>query len=189
MLRDSKRRLLALVLLVVCAGVAWMSWETASTAAFAQEDGQDCEPVTRIDGRGTQESEPFKIMGQNFRVAETFEGDLEDPEQSFVVYAVLDENGDVVPSGVAEDNLGVAPGGTETSYQDTATINSGPGTYKLGMASEGGEYTYEVQNCGLFTSDGGLMEAGGPEYGPVPTMPGIGCPTEYPILKDGGCYQ
>ncbi|MDP9424988.1 MAG: hypothetical protein M3P37_02875, partial [Actinomycetota bacterium] len=61
--------------------------------------------------------------------------------------------------------------------------------YKLGMASEGGEYTYEVQDCGLSTSGGGLMEAGGPEYGPVPTMPGGGCPTEYPILKDGGCYQ
>ncbi|MDP9426718.1 MAG: hypothetical protein M3P37_11975, partial [Actinomycetota bacterium] len=86
-----------------------------------------------------------------------------------MVYAVLDENGDVVPSSVAEDNLGVALGGTETSYQDTATINSGPGTYKLGMASEGGEYTYEVQDCGLSTSGGGLMEAGGPEYGPVPT--------------------
>ncbi len=189
LLGDSKRRLLALVLLVACAVVARMSLETAGTSAFAQEEDRDCEPVTRINGRGTQESEPFQITGQTFRVVETFEGDSEDPEQSFVAYAVLDENGDVVPSSVAQDNVEIAPGGTETSYQDTATINGGPGTYKLGMVSGGGEYTYEVQDCGLSASGGDLMEAGGPKDGPVPTMPGGGCPAEYPVEKAGGCYQ
>ncbi len=33
-----------------------------------------------------------------------------------------------------------------------------------------------------------LFEAGGPTEGPVPLMPGGGCPPEYPILKDGACY-
>jgi cytoskeletal protein RodZ len=39
------------------------------------------------------------------------------------------------------------------------------------------------------TSGGGdLFNAGGPAEGPVPPMPGGGCPSEYPVLKDGACY-
>lgn len=190
LLGDSRYKgFVVLVLLFVCAGSLRVGWEAAGTSALAQEDGGGCEPVTRINGRGSQESEPFQITGQTFRVVETFEGDSDDPDRSFVVYAVLDENGEVVPTITAEDEVEVSPGGTETSYEDTATINSGPGTYKLGMASEGGEYTYEVQDCGLSTSGGNLMEAGGPEAGPVPTMPGGGCPGEYPLEETGGCYR
>ena len=33
-----------------------------------------------------------------------------------------------------------------------------------------------------------LFSAGGPAEGPVPPMPDGGCPSEYPVLKDGGCY-
>lgn len=36
---------------------------------------------------------------------------------------------------------------------------------------------------------GTLMEAGGPESGPAPKMPGGGCPQEYPTEKDGACYR
>ena len=41
------------------------------------------------------------------------------------------------------------------------------------------EYQYETTP--LFTS-------GGPEDGPVPPMPGGGCPPEYPVEKDDGCH-
>ncbi len=34
-----------------------------------------------------------------------------------------------------------------------------------------------------------LMEAGGPEIGPVPPMPGGGCPEEFPLETDGGCRR
>lgn len=33
-----------------------------------------------------------------------------------------------------------------------------------------------------------LMNAGGPEGGPVPLMPGGGCPPEYPDDREGACY-
>jgi hypothetical protein len=33
-----------------------------------------------------------------------------------------------------------------------------------------------------------LFNAGGPAEGPVPLMPDGGCPSEYPVLKDGACY-
>jgi len=40
---------------------------------------------------------------------------------------------------------------------------------------------YQYETTPLFTS-------GGPEDGPVPPMPGGGCPPEYPVEKDDGCY-
>ena len=33
-----------------------------------------------------------------------------------------------------------------------------------------------------------LMDAGGPSAGPVPLMPGGGCPQEYPVRRHGACY-
>jgi hypothetical protein len=35
---------------------------------------------------------------------------------------------------------------------------------------------------------GTLMNAGGPAAGPVPRMPGGGCPKEFPELRDSVCY-
>jgi len=34
-----------------------------------------------------------------------------------------------------------------------------------------------------------LLEAGGPEEGPVPVKPGGGCPAEFPVERDDACYR
>jgi len=34
-----------------------------------------------------------------------------------------------------------------------------------------------------------VFESGGPENGPVPFMPGGGCPEEFPTEGDYGCYR
>ncbi len=34
-----------------------------------------------------------------------------------------------------------------------------------------------------------LLEAGGPEDGPIPPMPGGGCPKEFPLQKAEACYS
>ena len=34
-----------------------------------------------------------------------------------------------------------------------------------------------------------LFESGGPEDGPVPTMPGGGCPEQFPVERDGACWR
>lgn len=39
------------------------------------------------------------------------------------------------------------------------------------------------------TPPGQLMNAGGPDSGPVPLMPGGGCPVEFPEQRAGACYQ
>lgn len=36
--------------------------------------------------------------------------------------------------------------------------------------------------------EGELMRAGGPSEGPVPAMPGGGCPEEFPVKKAGTCH-
>ncbi len=36
---------------------------------------------------------------------------------------------------------------------------------------------------------GTLMKAGGPLEGPIPRMPGGGCPKEFPVEKEKGCYS
>ena len=38
------------------------------------------------------------------------------------------------------------------------------------------------------TTGNEVFNAGGPAEGPVPPIPGRGCPSEYPVLKDGACY-
>lgn len=35
---------------------------------------------------------------------------------------------------------------------------------------------------------GALMNAGGPTAGPMPLMPGGGCPKEFPVARGGACY-
>ena len=181
---SSARRLMVLVVLISCAGILWMGWEAASGAAVAQEDGEDCATVTRINGRGTQESEPFQITGQTFRVLESVEGAS---AQGSTSYAPLDENDEPVqPSSTDGGGFG---GEDPQSYQTTAIYEPGPGTYRIGILSDSAEYTYEVQDCGLSTSGGGLMEAGGAESGPVPMMPGGACPVEYPVENSGACYR
>ena len=183
-LESSSRKLVALTLLILCVGVLRVCLEAAGSAAIAQEDGEDCATVTRINGRGTQESEPFHITGQTFRVLETVEGES---AEGSTIYAPLDENDEPIqPSSTDGQNFG---GDDPRSYQTVATFDPGPGTYRIGVLSDSAEYTYEVQDCGLSTSGGGLMEAGGPEDGPVPRMQGGTCPVEYPIEKAGACYR
>jgi hypothetical protein len=51
-----------------------------------------------------------------------------------------------------------------------------------GIACDEGDFFNEQ------SSSGDLLEAGGPTSGPVPLMPGGGCPEEYPIEENGACY-
>jgi hypothetical protein len=74
-LRDSfTTRLVAFALLGLCAISLRLAWGVSGefpinlgAPAFAEEQGE-CRPVTEITGRGDQESDPFEIKGQSFRV-------------------------------------------------------------------------------------------------------------------------
>ncbi len=73
---------------------------------------------------------------------------------------------------LAEDDFGLfgRADAQETSQYETTDDFTDDTTY---------EYQYETTP--LFTS-------GGPEDGPVPPMPGGGCPPEYPTEQGDGCY-
>jgi len=63
----------------------------------------------------------------------------------------------------------------ETTQFDETTITQ----YDETTVEQTDEFQYNTTP--LFTS-------GGPEDGPVPPMPGGGCPPEYPTEKGDGCY-
>jgi hypothetical protein len=58
--------------------------------AFAQQQGGGCTPVTEIEGRGDQQSEPFRIAGQSFRVI--FEADNPGKTDGYSFFNSVDEN-------------------------------------------------------------------------------------------------
>lgn len=58
--------------------------------------------------------------------------------------------------------------------QDTPPQQSPDQQYTSGQSAQG---------------DGALLQAGGPESGPVPRMPDGGCPGEYPVKEGGACYR
>lgn len=197
MLWDSfTRRLAAFAVVGVCVISLRLAWGASGefpiklgSEALAQQDG--CTTVTGIQGRGNQTSDPFDITGQTFIT--TYEATSPNPsEQGFAFFNVLDEDVRIVQ-----------PASQDVSSDDpnrlagTATFDSGPGTYTIEIASDAADYTIDVQDCGEVVSTGGqqfssdtvLLEAGGPEEGPVPPMPDGRCPKEFPIKAGDACRE
>lgn len=186
------RRLAIFAALGLCAVSLRFGWGLAGEfpinlgdEALAQ---QGCTVVTEITGRGTQTSEPFDIVGPTF-VAE-YDVTVENASDvGFAFFNVVDENGGVVqPDSVDEDE------GSATSASGSATF-SGSGTFTIEILGEDADYTISVQDCGATSGNadvdtgGSLLNAGGPTDGPVPPMPGGGCPREFPVETGEVCNR
>jgi hypothetical protein len=202
---DFTRSLGAFALLGLCAISLRLAWGVSGefpinlgAPAFAQQQG-GCTPVTEITGRGNQESDPFEIKGQSFRVV--FEADNPGQTEGYAFFNVIDENGGVVPPD--SQNLS---SDDPTHVAGDATFSGDPGSYSIEIASQEADYTINVEDCGGGGPAQGasqqtrlpqtgqsnksrLLEAGGPTGGPVPVMPGGGCPQEYPVEKSGACHR
>jgi len=200
------RKIVAFALLGVCAISLRLAWGISGefpvnlgAPAFAQQQGEGCTPVTEIEGRGDQQSEPFRIGGQSFRVI--FEADNPGETDGYAFFNVIDENDGIVQPD-SQDLSEESP----TLVEGEATFSSGPGEYAIEIASEEANYTITVEDCGASAAvqtasrqpaalprtgpdnTRRLLEAGGPTDGPVPAMPGGGCPKEYPVESSGTCY-
>jgi hypothetical protein len=206
-LRDGfTRKILAFALLGVCAISLRLAWGISGefpvnlgAPAFAQQQGGECTLVTEIEGRGDQQSEPFRIGGQSFRVI--FEADNPGETDGFAFFNVIDENDGIVQPD-SQDLSEESP----TRVEGEATFTSGPGEYAIEIASEEADYTITVEDCGASAAvqtanrrpaalprtgpddTRRLLEAGGPTDGPVPAMLGGGCPKEYPVERGGVCH-
>ncbi len=168
------RLALVVALLVVCVMAARLAWAVAydgdegapaaigvAVAAQADEDLFDCS-----DFESQEDAQEQLLDGDPY---------------------VLDEDGD----GTACNEVGV-----ELAVQQTeASPDSGDEEHQY---ADDDQYADEYQYGSLAssgstdsngtTTSGTLLEAGGPQTGPVPTMPGGGCPDEFPTEKDGACY-
>ena len=200
------RRILAFALLGMCAVSLRLAWGISGqfpihlgAPAFAQQQGGGCTSVTEIEGRGDQQSEPFRIAGQSFRVI--FEADNPGQTDGYAFFNVIDEN-----DGIVQPDSQDLSSDSPSRVEGEATFSSGPGEYVIEIASAEASYTLTVEDC-----DGSsavrtatqrpvalprtgqadtrrLLEAGGPTDGPVPVIPSGGCPKEYPVERSGACH-
>jgi hypothetical protein len=98
---------------------------------------------------------------------------------------------------------GATTGGTTTGTMGGTTAGNTTGSTTAGGTTKGapttGSTTKGTPTTGASTTgpptrgplDGSnrdLFNAGGPENGPVPRMPGGGCPAEFPVERAGLCY-
>ena len=168
------RLALVAALLVVCAMAARLAWAVAY-------DGDEGAPAGIGVAHAAQTDEDL-FDCSDFESQEDAQEQLLDGDPY-----VLDEDGD----GTACNEVGV-----ELAAQQTdASQYSGD---EENQYADDDQYADEYQYGSLASSgstdpdgtseSGTLLEAGGPKTGPVPTMPGGGCPDEFPTEKDGACY-
>lgn len=189
------RRLAVFAALGVCVISLRLAWGLAGESPFyldgevlAQSSG-DCTSVTKITGRGTQTSEPFDIVGPTFIV--NYEVSTQNPtDTGYAFFNVVDENGGVVQP----DTIDTPSSGQGTQLQGSGTF-TGSGSFTLEILGDTADYSLDVQDCGAAPTGGGsgggndLLQAGGPESGPVPRMPGGGCPREFPVAAGDACRR
>lgn len=200
MIRDSFAVRVALVALVLACGFTLrVTWEYAgssalldpigSRAALAQDGDLDCSDF------GSQEEAQAE-----------FDSDPTDPNG-------LDADGDGIACESLDGSSEGSPGGGGgdldcADFQDQAAAQAefdrdpsdpnGLDADNDGEACEDFDYGGGGGDPGGGGGSGGgagedqynddLMDAGGPGSAPVPTMPGGGCPVEFPINRDGACY-
>lgn len=89
-------------------------------------------------------------------------------DMGFGIYSGLDSASVATAqeSGAAGDQYSASSGSGEATIQESTTVVRPQAPQPRGDV---------------------LLEAGGPERGPVPQMPGGGCPGEFPVESEGVC--
>jgi hypothetical protein len=80
---------------------------------------------------------------------------------------------------------------TDNLTDDTDELVDDPGSPDQDSADQDPETTSRQRSSSDNRSDERrkLLEAGGPDQGPVPPMPGGGCPAEFPVEQGNACYR
>jgi hypothetical protein len=69
---------------------------------------------------------------------------------------------------------------TNASATPTTNANADPATSSADPAT--------TSSASASPKPSRTLDSGGPRYGPVPHLPNGGCPVEYPIEREDGCY-
>lgn len=85
-----------------------------------------------------------------------------------------------------EECAGGRGGGSRTTTSRTTTSTSVPADTSAPPSTPSRAPRDSTLDAGPDTD---LFESGGPQSGPLPLMPDGGCPKEFPVDRDGACYE
>ncbi|MBD0327922.1 MAG: hypothetical protein ICV68_15945 [Pyrinomonadaceae bacterium] len=196
MLRSASatKKLLILILAVIAVLALRLGWEVlvqaenprplVSTSAVAQKTPED-------------DAESGDLICEDFDTQEEAQDELDaDPSLA----DSLDANDD---GEACEEEFGDSPSGSSSGGQPGGGTGASAGGSTTGSttgapkASPGAPKTPPpapktpppAPNPPPIRGEGELMKAGGSSSGPVPVMPGGGCPEEFPQERNGTCYS
>ena len=187
----------ALATLVVAAGFILRSGWEHTPQLRAQEN---CTEVESFQGTGIQETPPFQVQSDTWRISYNWSSTNEDFGGIFQIYVHSAETDELATI------ISVEQPGSGESF-----VNEGAGSYYLNVNTAGAEWTVTVEDCeqrgGITpektpektlektpektpeTPSKMIPKAGGPMKGPVPLTPNDTCPKEFPKKQDGACYS
>jgi hypothetical protein len=200
---------LAVSAVVVCSGFALrVVWESSSGLAQAQTTGTcpNAQLIDTFEGTGNQQTDTFDTTTDSFRVSYNVTGS--DPATpATLIIDVIDAND--------PNQLSVGSATQEGNGRGETFVNAPPGTYYLDITFLFGNYTVTVEQCEGGNPDQNpgspppgspppgtppvppidrgpgedLLDAGGSQSGPLPPMADGTCPKEFPVNRDGACYE
>jgi hypothetical protein len=198
-------------LVAACSVVLQVSWEAfeESKPAAAQTTGTcpNAQLIDTFEGNGDQQTDTFSTTTDSFRVSYTSRGQ----GVLFVDVINADRPNDLPVADISQEGSGQgetfanAPPGTyyldvNASVDYTITVeqceggNPSRGTGRgasTGGTTTGGSTTGAVAGGSTLDDRPGrnLFNAGGPKSGPLPLMPDGSCPKEFPVKRDGACFE
>src|SRR3712207_6379399 len=155
--------------------LAWEQLGSPTVPAFAQEEGDlyDCADFSsQEEAQAIYEQDPTDPYGLDGPPGEAFTG-----EQGVACEELLDGGGGAAAPTTTTPNPTTPPSPTATA-KDSTTANTAKPTTTANTASP-------PATASPTPPSRPPVDSGGPEYGPVPPLPGGGCPVEYPVPKRG----
>lgn len=190
-------KVLILVLIVTTGLALRLGWEVlvqgerarpaVSTSAVAQKTDRDL----------AQSEEG--LVCEDFVTQEEAQDEFDsDPDPDPADLEALDPDGD---GEVCEEEFGDSPGddpASDSPFEDSESTSARPGGSTTGGPTERTTPTPPPRPTPApqpspapqpNRNQGELMNAGGSETGPVPKLPGGGCPKEFPQERGEACYS
>ena len=160
------RLTLVLALLVVCVVAARLAWAVAY-------DADEGDSAVMGVAHATQTDEDL-FDCSDFESQQDAQEQLLDGDPY-----LLDEDAD----GTACNEVGIDLAAQQTDVSQYSGDDQYADEYQYGSLASS-----DLVDSNGTTTSATLLEAGGPETGPVPTMPDGGCPDAFSTEKDGVCY-
>ena len=182
-------KLLILVLLVTAGLALRLGWEVLAQGERARPAVSTSAVAQKTDGNPVQSEE--SLVCEDFADREEAQDEF-DSDPGAPDLAALDPDGD---GEVCEEEFGDSPGGATTGGgQPGGSTTSAPPerTTPTPPPTPAPRPTPPPRPSPTSQSnwdEGELMNAGGPEAGPVPKLPYSSCPKEFPRERGSACYS